>query len=91
MVAESLECLGGNGFVAENGLTRGSDRELDAAITRTVSALQACLLTRFAPAYVSEAFVASRLGGAHGHSFGTLSGNLVDAAAAEVIERSFQA
>ncbi len=162
MVAEALECLGGNGLVEENGLARlyreapvnsvwegsgnvvaldvlraitrepasvaaftteldlarGSDRQLDAAITRTVSALQtasaasdhsaaqvgarafveqlattlqACLLTRFAPAYVSEAFVASRLGGAHGHSFGTLSVNLVNAAAGEVVERSFPA
>ena len=162
MVAESLECLGGNGFVEENGLARlyreaplnsiwegsgnvnaldvvravtrepasvaaftaeldlarGADGQLDAAIMRTVSALhatsaasnpsagqvgarafveqlattlQASLLTRFAPAYVSEAFVASRLGGAHGHTFGTLPSDLVEAWAGKVIERSFQA
>jgi putative acyl-CoA dehydrogenase len=161
MVAEALECLGGNGFVEENGLARlyreaplnsiwegsgnvnaldvvrgvtrepaavaaftaeldlarGAHRQLDAAITGTVAALQACassqadasaaqsgargfveqlattlqasLLTRFAPAYVSEAFIASRLGGAHGHTFGTLSSDLVDASASRVIERSF--
>ena len=162
MVAEALECLGGNGFVEENGLARlyreaplnsiwegsgnvnaldvvravtrepasvaaftrelglarGADRHLDAAIASAGSALQsastasdpsaaqsgargfveqlattlqATLLTRFAPAYVSEAFVASRLGGAHGHTFGTLPSDLVAAAAGRVIERSFRA
>jgi putative acyl-CoA dehydrogenase len=53
--------------------------------------LQASLLTRFAPAYLSEAFVASRLGGAHGHTFGTLPNELVEASASRVIERSFPA
>ena len=166
MVAEALECLGGNGFVEENGLARlyreaplnsiwegsgnvnaldvvravtrepaavaaftrelelarGADRHLDAAIASAGSALaaastaasnaadpggaqsgarafveqlattlQATLLTRFAPAYVSEAFVVSRLGGAHGHTFGTLPSELVAAAAVPVIERSFRA
>jgi putative acyl-CoA dehydrogenase len=160
MVAEALECLGGNGLVEENGLARlyreapvnsiwegsgnvvaldvvraltrepasvaavtaeldlarGADPRLDEAITNTVSAMQAaaassdpvaaqsgartlveqlattlqgCLLTRFAPAYLAEAFVASRLGGAHGHAFGTLPRDLVDASANQVIERSF--
>jgi putative acyl-CoA dehydrogenase len=165
MVAEALECLGGNGFVEENGLARlyreaplnsiwegsgnvnaldvlravtrepasvaaftaeldlasGADLRLDAAIRSTVSAmqaaagssdaqsvdpsavqagargfveqlattLQASLLARFAPAYVSETFVASRLGGAHGHTYGTLPGDLVHSSAGAVIERSF--
>ena len=165
MVAEALECLGGNGLVEENGLARlyreapvnsiwegsgnvvaldvlraltrepasvaaftteldlarGADPRLDAAITRTESAvraaagsrgagvdgsaaaqtgaralveqlattLQACLLTRFAPAYLSEAFVASRLDAGHGHTFGTLPSDLVDASAAAVIDRAF--
>ena len=160
MVAETLECLGGNGLVEENGLARlyreapvnsiwegsgnvvavdvlraltrepsavaafaaeldlarGADARLDAAIRRAVSAmqtaaestdpsagqcgaralveqlattLQACLLTRFAPAYVAEAFVASRLDRAHGHTFGTLSSARVDASAGAVIERTF--
>jgi putative acyl-CoA dehydrogenase len=160
MVAESLECLGGNGYVEENGLARlyreaplnsiwegsgnvnaldvvravtrepasvaafaaelelarGADRQLDSAITRAISALrttsanadpsatqlgarafveqlattlQASLLTRFAPAFVAEAFVASRLGGAHGHTFGTLPSDMVEVSAAKVIERSF--
>jgi len=160
MVAEALECLGGNGVVEENGLarlyreapvnsvwegsgnvvaldvlraltrepasvaafiaelelSRGADRQLDSAITRTVVALQsasaasdisaaqsgaralieqlattlqASLLTRFAPAYVSEAFIASRLGGAHGHTFGTMPADLVEASAGTVIERAF--
>ncbi len=160
MVAEALECLGGNGLVEENGLARlyreapvnsiwegsgnvvaldvlraltrepaavaafaaeldlarGADPRLDAAITRTEAALhtaagsadlaasqtgaralvellattlQACLLTRFAPAYLAEAFVASRLDAGHGHTFGTLPSDLVDACAGDVIERSF--
>jgi putative acyl-CoA dehydrogenase len=167
MVAEALECLGGNGIVEENGLARlyreapvnsvwegsgnvvaldvlraltrepaalaafsaqldlarGADTRLDAAITQTISAmqatvgspdsaavnpvavqsgaralveqlattLQACLLTRFAPSYISEAFVVSRLDGAHGHTFGTLHSDLVDASAGAVIERAFPA
>ena len=176
MVAEALECLGGNGIVEENGLARlyreapvnsvwegsgnvvaldvlraltrepaavaafsaelylarGADSRLDAAINRVVSAmhtaagspdvavgdpvaadqtvvshataqtgarvlveqlattLQASLLTRFAPAYLAEAFVATRLDGAHGHSFGTLPGDLVEASAGRVTERTFQ-
>ena len=160
MVAEALECLGGNGLVEENGvarlyreapvnsiwegsgnvvaldvlraltrepaavaafaaeldLARGADPRLDAAITRTGSALhaaarstdpaaaqtgaralvehlattlQACLLTRFAPAYLSEAFVASRLDAGHGHTFGTLPSDLVDACAGDVMRRAF--
>ena len=160
MVAEALECLGGNGLVEENGLARlyreapvnsvwegsgnvvaldvvravtrepasvaafaaelerarGADRQLDSAITTAISALQttsanadpsatqlgarafveqlattlqASLLTCFAPAFVAEAFVASRLGGAHGHTFGTLPSDMVEVSAAKVIERSF--
>ncbi|NMM22766.1 MAG: DNA alkylation response protein [Phycicoccus sp.] len=160
MVAEALECLGGNGIVEENGLARlyreapvnsvwegsgnvvaldvmravtrepgsvaafaaeldlarGADRQLDQAITTAISALQstaanldpsatqlgarafveqlattlqACLLTRFAPAFVAEAFVASRLGGAHGHTFGTLPSDMVEVSGAKVIERAF--
>ncbi len=160
MVAEALECLGGNGVVEENGLARlyreapvnsvwegsgnvvaldvvravthepasvaafaaelelarGAHRQLDSAITTAISALQttsanadpsatalgarafveqlattlqASLLTRFAPAFVAEAFVASRLGGAHGHTFGTLPSEIVEVSGAKVIERSF--
>ena len=162
MVAEALECMGGNGLVEENGLARlyreapvnsvwegsgnvvaldvlraltreppavaaysaeldlarGADARLDVAINRAVSlmqaaagspdpsatqsgartlveqlasTLQACLLMRFAPAYLAEAFVASRLDGAHGHTFGTLPSDLVDASAGAVIERAFPA
>ena len=108
-------------FATELDLARGADPRLDAAITRTQSAvraaagsrgagvdgsaaaqtgaralveqlattLQACLLTRFAPAYLSEAFVASRLDAGHGHTFGTLPSDLVDACAADVIDRAF--
>ena len=38
-----------------------------------VLAMQAALLLRFAPAAVSEAFCASRLGGDWGHVLGTLA------------------
>jgi putative acyl-CoA dehydrogenase len=160
MIAEAMECLGGNGLVEENGLARlyreapvnsvwegsgnvvaldvlraltrepaavaafsaeldlarGADPRLDEAITAAVSAiqavagcaepsgaqsgarslveqlattLQACLLTRLAPGTISEAFLASRLNGAHGHTFGTLPADLVSASAGEVIERTF--
>jgi putative acyl-CoA dehydrogenase len=53
--------------------------------------LQAALLTRFAPPYLSDAFMASRLGGAHGHTFGTLPSDLLDTSAGKVIERSYAA
>ena len=159
MVAEALECLGGNGFVEENGLARlyreaplnsiwegsgnvnaldvvravtrepqalealhrelalacGADARLDAAIERAVTAarelaagdpvdaqagargvvellattLQASLLVRFAPAYVSGLFVASRLGGEHGHTFGTLPAAAVRTAGTQVVDRAF--
>jgi len=165
MVAEALECLGGNGLVEENGLARlyreapvnsiwegsgnvvaldvlralsrepaavaafaaelnlarGADPRLDAAITGAVSkmeaaagspdstgvnpaaaqfgaralveqlatTLQACLLTRYAPAYMAEAFLVSRPNGAHGNTFGTLHSDIVDASAGLVIERTF--
>jgi len=56
-----------------------------------LSAIWTPLLASRAPAYVSEAFVASRLGGAHGHAFGTLGADLVGSAAGGVIERSFPA
>jgi putative acyl-CoA dehydrogenase len=62
-----------------------------ALVEQLATTLQACLLTRFAPAYLSEAFVASRLDGAHGHTFGTLPSSIVNASAVEVIERSFPA
>jgi putative acyl-CoA dehydrogenase len=135
---ESLECLGGNGFVEEwplarlyreaplssiwegsgnvmaldvlRALTRtpaalgvlldevalaqGGNAHLDAHVTglkkqladdpRTLEerarrvvedmalALQGSLLVRHAPAFVADAFCASRLGGQHGHEYGTL-------------------
>jgi len=59
-------------------------------VEQLATTLQASLLTRFAPAYLAEAFVATRLDGAHGHSFGTLPGDLVEASAGRVTERTFQ-
>lgn len=155
MVAEALECLGGLGYVEENGLARlyreaplnsiwegsgnvnaldvvramtrepacvaalvkectqarGSFVVLDEAIDaieplaassyaadapllarslveRVAVTLQAALLVRWAPQEVAEAFVASRLGGGHGVTFGTLIPDTVIRAAGTLIERS---
>lgn len=158
MVAEALECLGGNGYVDENGLARlyreaplnsiwegsgnvnaldvlraiarepgsveafarevkrgsGHSAALDRAITEVAEAgryaaepgaaagarrvverlavtLQASLLAQHAPAEVADAFIASRLEGGHGHTFGTLEASLVDAVSGRVIDRAFRA
>ncbi|PKW25514.1 acyl-CoA dehydrogenase family protein [Phycicoccus duodecadis] len=152
MVAEALECLGGNGYVEENGLARlyreaplnsvwegsgnvaaldvlravarepasldallaeleparGHSAAFDAAVEacaavgvaarsddapwaarRMVEQLavtfQAALLVRHSPGPVADAFVASRLGGDHGVTFGTLGGSLAPAAAVPVL------
>ena len=69
--------------------TSGAQSGARAFVEQLATTLQASLLTRFAPAYLAEAFVASRLGGAHGHTFGTLPSDMVDASAGKVIERSF--
>jgi putative acyl-CoA dehydrogenase len=158
MVAEALECLGGNGYVEENGLARlyreaplnsiwegsgnvnaldvlravarepmaveafrkevqlgaGHSAVLDAAIARVddviayagqpgaavgarravehlALTLQAGLLAQYAPTEVSEAFVASRLGGEHGATFGTLDDQLATGSARAIIDRAFAA
>ncbi|GAB2679218.1 acyl-CoA dehydrogenase family protein [Thalassiella azotivora] len=158
-VAEALECLGGNGYVEENGvarlyresplnsiwegsgnvnaldvvralrtapeavdallaeveLARGAHRRLDGEITsftRTLRAaageaaenadalapsarwlveraavlLQASLLVRYSPAEVSDAFVATRVRGGGGMTFGTME--ISPEAAGRVVERS---
>ncbi|WP_153505609.1 acyl-CoA dehydrogenase family protein [Cumulibacter manganitolerans] len=149
VVAEALECLGGNGYVEESGMPRlfresplnsiwegsgnvisldvlramgrepesvsavtkelalaaGADRRLDAHLERLqlslqeatprtarrvaqdlALGLQGALLVQHAPAYVADAFCATRLDGDWGHVFGTLPAS-VDAAA--IIERAF--
>ncbi|KRC89937.1 DNA alkylation response protein [Terrabacter sp. Root85] len=156
MVAEALECLGGNGYVEENGLARlyreaplnsiwegsgnvnaldvmravtrepttlealtkelhevrGQSAELDAhvesslaqarsldptspeasfgarvVVERLALGLQASLLVRHSPGPVADAFVASRIAGRRGHSFGSLDVDLAGAATA-VVERT---
>jgi putative acyl-CoA dehydrogenase len=156
MVAEALECLGGNGYVEENGLARlyreaplnsiwegsgnvnaldvlravarepgsveafarevkrgaGHSAALDHAIAgvadvgryaaepgaaagarrvveRLAVTLQASLLAQHAPAEVADAFIASRIEGGHGHTFGTLEPPLVAAVSARVLDRAF--
>ncbi|WP_028785807.1 acyl-CoA dehydrogenase family protein [Terracoccus sp. 273MFTsu3.1] len=156
LVAEALECLGGNGYVEENGLARlyreaplnsiwegsgnvnaldvmravtrepttlealtkelhevrGHSPELDAhvdsslaqarsldpasaeasfgaraVVERLALDLQASLLVRHSPGPVADAFVASRIAGRRGHSFGSLDVDLAGAASA-IIERT---
>ncbi|WP_299445134.1 acyl-CoA dehydrogenase family protein [uncultured Phycicoccus sp.] len=158
MVAEALECLGGNGYVEENGLARlyreaplnsiwegsgnvnaldvlraivrepaaldallheldlarGHAPVLDAAIDacrlvqdaasgpdaqwgarrlveQLAVTLQASLLVRFSPAPVADAFVASRLAGGHGVTFGTLGGPVGADVAPVVLDRALPA
>ncbi|GAA5028499.1 acyl-CoA dehydrogenase family protein [Terrabacter aeriphilus] len=148
MVAEALECLGGNGYVEENGLARlyreaplnsiwegsgnvnaldvvraltrepatlqaltkelhtvrGQSSELDAymdsavaqadsldadtsaaafgartVVERLAVALQAALVLQHSPGPVADAFVASRVGGRRGHTFGSLDVDLAGA------------
>jgi putative acyl-CoA dehydrogenase len=156
MVAEALECLGGNGYVEEHGLARlyreaplnsiwegsgnvgaldvlravtrepasveafarevkrgeGHSAALDRAIAdvgevaryaaepgaqagarrlveRLAVTLQASLLVQHAPSAVADAFVASRLGGQHGHTFGTLEASLTSTSVARpLLERA---
>ncbi|MEW1953416.1 acyl-CoA dehydrogenase family protein [Terrabacter sp. NPDC080008] len=156
LVAEALECLGGNGYVEENGLARlyreaplnsiwegsgnvnaldvlravtrepttlealtkelhevrGASTELDAhvdsalaqarsldpasadaafgarsIVERLALALQASLLVRHFPGPVADAFVASRIAGHRGHTFGSLDVDLAGAASA-LVERA---
>ena len=155
MVAEALECLGGLGYVEENGmarllreaplnsiwegsgnvnaldvlraiarepaslaaltaevaLARGADPRLDAAIDRvgavaTLAAdpaeavgarrvvedlcltLQASLMVRYAEAPVADAFLASRIAGERGATFGTLTPSVVRSAAPALLART---
>jgi putative acyl-CoA dehydrogenase len=145
MVAEALECLGGNGYVEENGLARlyreaplnsiwegsgnvnaldvvravnrepaslealakelhrvrGQSHELDAHVDSAVAqarsldptsadaafgaravverlalALQGALVVQHSPGPVADAFVASRIAGRRGHTFGSLDTDL---------------
>jgi putative acyl-CoA dehydrogenase len=156
MVAECLECLGGNGYVEENGLARlyreaplnsiwegsgnvnaldvlravsrepatleavttelhrvrGRSTELDGHVDSVLAqarsldptapeaafaarsvveglalALQASLLVEHSPAAVADAFIASRIAGRRGHTFGSLDVELASVAGA-LIERA---
>ena len=156
MVAEALECLGGNGYVEENGLARlyreaplnsiwegsgnvnaldviravsrepaslealtkelhevrGRSSALDAyvdsalaqarslepgsaeaafgarsVVERLAVALQASLLVQHSPAPVADAFVASRVAGRRGHTFGSLDVDLAGAVG-EILDRA---
>ena len=58
-----------------------------AVVERLALALQASLLVQHSPAPVADAFVASRIAGRRGHTFGSLDVDLAGAAAA-VIDRA---
>ncbi|MBW8730806.1 MAG: hypothetical protein JF622_07405 [Terrabacter sp.] len=58
-----------------------------AVVERLALGLQASLLVRHSPGPVADAFVASRIAGRRGHSFGSLDVDLAGAASA-VIERT---
>jgi putative acyl-CoA dehydrogenase len=51
--------------------------------------LQASLLARHAPTVEADAFIASRLGGQHGVTFGTLDAELAAADARTIVDRAF--
>ena len=78
--AEVAQAAGGNGILERAAaslfewLDRGSVGENDArrAAERMTLVLQAALLVRHAPAAVSDAFCATRLGGEGGGLFGVL-------------------
>jgi putative acyl-CoA dehydrogenase len=53
--------------------------------------LQAALLVRHCPGPVADAFVASRLGGDHGGTFGTLGTSLGPDAVSLILERALPA
>lgn len=57
-------------------------------VERLALTLQASLMVLHSPADMAEAFVASRLGGAKGETFGTLDAGLVDLAGARAIDRA---
>lgn len=57
-------------------------------VERLATTFQASLMVRHSPADMAEAFVASRLGGAAGTTFGTLDTGLVSLAGATAIQRA---
>ena len=81
-----------------HGCRSGTGRSLDptspdaafgarAVVERLALALQASLLVQHSPAPVADAFVASRIAGRRGHTFGSLDVDLAGAASA-VIDRA---
>jgi putative acyl-CoA dehydrogenase len=80
------------GVLAEINLARGADRRFDAYVASIdfkagevaarrlaemlATALQASLLLRFSPVFVSNAFCETRLGSGWGRAFGTLPGGV---------------
>lgn len=72
------------GTQAQEEVAAGSRR----LVERLATTFQASLMVRHSPADMAEAFVASRLGGATGATFGTLDTGLVSLAGATAIERA---
>ena len=53
--------------------------------------MKAALLVRHSPGVVADTFVASRLGGDHGMTFGTLGSGVGATAARQLIDRALPA
>ena len=75
---------------AASALAQGPDAawQARALVERLAVTLQASLLVRHSPAPVADAFVASRLGGAHGTTFGTLGSTVGPDAVALLLDRA---
>jgi putative acyl-CoA dehydrogenase len=88
-----LACGANSHFDAHLQRVKASLATLDQFMARRLVedlalALQASLLIRHAPAYVADAYCATRLGGEGGRAYGTLPAG-VDAAA--IIDRAYPA
>ena len=57
-------------------------------VERLAMTFQASLMVRYSPAPLAEAFIASRLDGAKGATFGTLDAGLVTSTAATAVDRA---
>ncbi|HEV7195682.1 MAG TPA: DNA alkylation response protein, partial [Pedococcus sp.] len=71
-------------YAAEPGAQAGAR----GIVEQLALTLQAALLVQLAPAEVADAFVASRLGGGHGVTFGTLDAGLSESHARALVDRA---
>jgi putative acyl-CoA dehydrogenase len=67
----------------------GAQARARRVVAQLAVTLQASLLAQYAPTDVADAFSASRLGGAHGTTFGTLDAPLAATKARGIVDRAF--